>query len=359
MSSLRFPFPTPGIPLSQHPGVSRSLPFTEKKSKFVFYNTINKMGSSASVEMSQDAKYRAFIALKERYEHEKQVHAGGDRLSDAQLLAQYRVRFFEIANSAEYNQELSESEKNAQQKALHARLSSDDQLLSNRGFCVGDVVKIMDEGFWIEGVIVAIKDQNNILVDFGTSILDSLDIPLPEAVLENAPATEDEQEDEDKFGLALTPQEAASKKVVTAKDCILVMSGEALEVGDKVEVCSPGSFLYCMGYIWMIHRKYEPETHKIHVTYDVYMETTEHGESIGTRSQETMEEKINTYTAMLRNKQEPPMEWDIEYGVEPENIRKILSGRIRSHDRWKSAWRKVTAFLAFKQGAHGHGDHAH
>ena len=56
---------------------------------------------------------------------------------------------------------------------------SDEASLANRGIYVGDVVKVMDDGFWVEGVVINVMDQENLLIDFGTEELTTLDIPLP------------------------------------------------------------------------------------------------------------------------------------------------------------------------------------
>ena len=132
---------------------------------------------------------------------------------------------------------------------------------------------------------------------------------------------------------------------------MLVMAGEELEVGDKVEVCPKESFLYCVGYIWKIHRKFDQVQSTVVLTYDVHMESSgESGEAIGNRPQDTIQERIQNYEDKLR-KNESTEEWDIEYGVKADHIRKLLSGRIKAADRWKSAWRKVTALLG--QLVHG------
>jgi len=150
----------------------------------------------------------------------------------------------------------------------------------------------------------------------------------------------------------------SSTKLVRADECMLVMAGEELEVGDKVEVCPPDSFLYCVGYIWMIHRKFDANTSSVVLTYDVHMEGTgASGEAIGSHHHDTIENRIQLYSDKLRNN-ESTEEWDVEYDVEPKNIRKLLSGRIKATDRWRSAWRKVTTMLAFKTGGLAFGERA-
>jgi len=347
------------------------------------------MGSTASVDMSKDAKYAAFLALKESYELDKmdlaQATPGTAQMSDQELLAIYQQRFLKIANSKDARKEVTSSEREIMMKrdALHARLSNDEASLTRRGICVGDIVKVMDDGFWVEGVVVSVIDRDNLLIDFGLEELTTLDVPMPLAPTaeESSGHQDDDDDDVEIFGEmkqpgpllrggsdgvekangtgngnnsnsygkhVMTTSNNVSTKLVKADECMLVMPGEELEVGDKVEICTKDSFLYCVGYIWKIHRKFDVETSSVLLTYDVHMDGTgEGGEAIGSRYIDSIEDRIQLYEDKLRDN-ESTEEWDLEYAVEPKNIRKLLSGRIKALDRWKSAWRKVTAMLAFK-----------
>jgi hypothetical protein len=63
-----------------------------------------------------------------------------------------------------------------------------------------------------------------------------------------------------------------------------------------------------------------------------------------------MQERILAYEDQLRSGAPLDGDLDIEFNVRGENIRKLLSGRIVAMERWRSAWRTVTAMLAFKGG---------
>ena len=48
--------------------------------------------------------------------------------------------------------------------AAAAAAGNDADSLAKRGICVGDVVKVMDDGFWVEGVVVNVIDKDNLLI---------------------------------------------------------------------------------------------------------------------------------------------------------------------------------------------------
>jgi hypothetical protein len=261
------------------------------------------MGATASIDIGREAQYRAFLDIKQRYETEYRAKLSAGIMSDEELMADFRERFITMVNSEKYNSPLNALEKQASRRALLAMLSDDaDVSLTDRGVRVGDVVKVMDDGFWVEGVIVAMHDQDHVVVDFGMEMLASASsglgsgsgqaddfVPtLSEGSRSRSGGSGGGDHDRDRDahgeeGDTFSEGKESftlSKKTVKASDCILVLSGEELEVGDKVEVCPGGGFMYFVGYIWKIHRKFDQEASQFVVTYDVCMENSDSGEAL-------------------------------------------------------------------------------
>lgn len=139
---------------------------------------------------------------------------------------------------------------------------------------VGDVVKVFDDGFYSEGVIVdRIANQGLVKVDLGDS-----------------------------------------SSLFKESECALVVAATDFEVGDKVEVRPEGTALFFTGHIININH--------IDGTFDVTMD----GDN----------------------------DDDIEYGVTPANIRKVMTSRNLALERWKKAMNRVTAMRAFIHLGHLH-----
>ena len=383
------------------------------------------MGGSASVEMGHDAQWRAFLELRDRYESEyaNKSSCSNSAYTDEDLMVDFKQRFITMLNSDKFSTPLTDEEKAASRAKLLNLLASgnDDDTATgtgtdskyddnnyNRMLCIGDIVKVVDDGFWCEGVIIAIYDQDHIVVDFGVEQLDgyiaenmnlSLDMPTIPTYDENSvgsrltskdnagndnsgtgtgtqTAEEDSnyyldddgprqpgnesgeyykkiEENKDSSGsstyIARPRREShtLSKKTVKACDCILIKCGEELEVGDKVEMCPVDSFMYFVGHIWVINRIYNPITHHITLTYDICMEGSS-GEAFAPKDNIALQERILQYEDMKAKGISLPDELDIECDVHPNHIRKLLSGRVQVNEKWRSAWRKVTAMMAFK-----------
>jgi hypothetical protein len=284
------------------------------------------MGVGGSVDKGSDPNYNAFISLMSEYEGDYKAKLADGSITEEQVLQEFKARFISMVNDPALKVQLQQQiENDPNSKNVLKSLLNDQDTLDMRGLHVGDIVKVKDDGFYVEGVVIIIEGDQ-CLVDFGVEEL------------------HDSPEDQEQTASG----DDIARKHFNIKDCILVMSGEEFEVGDKVEVKLEGTFLFAVGNIYKTHRKFNPETSSVEVTYDVHMEGTT-GEAIAMRPHSTMEERIAHYEEILHTKNLEELDHlDMEYAVKPDSIRKILSGRIQAADRWKSAWRKVTAMMAFR-----------
>lgn len=307
------------------------------------------MGVAGSVSDPNDPRYVAFTKLISSYESEFKARLASGSMTEEELLSEFKHRFISMVNHAKSTTSTGSSDdaKYEVKDSMEA-LVEDTLTLNVRGVYVGDVVKVKDEGFYVEGVVVKV-DGDMCLVDFGFEEL--CDSNAEEDYIEGQPETEAHNDEHDKNSTDESPtqESVVARKLFPRKDCILVLPGDEFELGDKVEVKLEGTFLYAVGYIWKIHRRFNPDKSSVEVHYDVCMEGTDDEATDDGLVPATMEDKIAFYEeCLLTNKQEELDKLDVEYKVAESDIRKILSGRIKTAERWKSAWRKVQAMIAFK-----------
>jgi len=139
---------------------------------------------------------------------------------------------------------------------------------------VGDVVKVFDDGFYCEGVVVdKVASKGLVKIDFGDS-----------------------------------------SSLFKESDCALVVAAVDFEVGDKVEVRPDGTALFFTGHIINVNH--------MDGTFDVHMDGDDDN--------------------------------DIEYGVAPANMRKIMTSRNLAVERWKRAVHGITAIRGFIHLGHIH-----
>ncbi len=144
------------------------------------------------------------------------------------------------------------------------------------GLSIGDVVKVDDEGMLFEGIIVGLEN-NQARVDLGDSVV--------------------------------------SKPV---KDCVLILRGTDLEVGDRVEFKSPLLGVYFVGVI--TRRNLQDNT------FDIRCDN----------------EDANAGS-------EIDGEGDMELGVPAADIRKLMTGRELAVSHFRKAVHTVQAINTFRK----------
>jgi len=330
------------------------------------------MGVAGSVDKADDANYAAFMAITTQYEGEYKSKLASGEMTEEQVLIEFRSRFVDMVGDPKLAAQLENVNMNCTD-ALSALLN-DERTLAARGLRVGDVVKVKDEGFYVEGVVIAVHGVR-CLVDFGVDIVDghaddeysgeadaSLGPSVDSADAATAAAETEAEAGYDPFdsqdNLEESEEPVVPRKTFPCSECLLIMSGEEFEICDKVEVRLQGTFLYAIGYIYKVHRKFNAKESCVDVTYDVCMEGTD-GEAIAMRNGNSMEDRVTHYEECLAQKHTSAVHaaelegLDMELDVAKSVMRKIMSGRIKAAERWKSAWRKVTAMIAFKRAGAG------
>ena len=244
---------------------------------------------------------------------------------------------------------------------------------------LGDVVKVKDDGFMVEGIIVAMTDNNtNAIIDFGldyitkeTQEFESHEVAYKTKEIQDAKlAAVSPQSPREEAGGAQPSLKSFPVSVLT-----ITMGSEEMEIGDQVEVRKDGEMIFFLGHIFNINRRLNNTTHGVEVTYDVEMSGNKGGEMLETPNTDNdREANIDMEIQNHHNQEEKhqqnqddgyspmdqPLEgtiagstsqskFDIEYNVKPKNIRKLLSGRIKTMQLWKGAWRKISALLKFQK----------
>ena len=342
------------------------------------------MGAGASVD-GMEVDLAAFKEIKKAYDI-----VGARNLPDDELVEFLQHKVIESLTTgieADFeSEEKRPGNESFRRKELQKILDSDNHGV--REAHLGDIVKVKDEGFFVEGVIVAMTATDNTvfaMVDFGLDYI-STEFREFEAAqkqkeieFENlSPRSAEEQEKQEALDQLSPKGDDVGIKLFPVRDLIITMCAEEMELGDQVEVRTEGQNLFFLGHICNISRKYNALLHTVDLTYDVEMDGNKEGvmletqrtdedharidmEVRGHHEQKAEEHKDEDYDPMQA--EEPPITtsnsnssiYDIEYNVKPKNIRKLLSGRIRTMHLWKRAWRKVSALIKFRQGGLGLG----
>lgn len=182
--------------------------FTESDC-LIYLVDVLKMGGGASAEhkytLDRKEDYVDIVAL---YESELRPKLEAKMITDDDAFLVIKEKY-ELKLKEKIDASINSSNNN---NVMGKLLATNDELInpniSKSGFTIGDVVKVKDNGFMVEGVITDKHGENCLVVDLGDDLIE-----------------------------------------VPVSDCILVLSAIDFEVGDTVEMKPEGMSIYFMGVV--------------------------------------------------------------------------------------------------------------